>query len=401
MSSISDKAPRGGNSLGWRLALAVGVLILPVAVLSFRSWTNHGTGAEPKLAEVLEALNAGNHHPANAAIEVWQERFGFDSHVHLVRGALLLRSGEPDAALKEFAAVYPAGAVEQPAYLWTGECLYRLGRYADAERMFAKLASVDPKNVDAHRWLGAIYYDLGANDRAIGELKKVAELDLADYRSHRLIGLMCLDFGIADQAVDAYRQALKRSPPPEMRAEIIRELGRSLIQLHQYQEALDALRETPPDALSAALQAECFWSLGRRSEADERLQFARSLDPDHRWLLLLEARIALSEGKPQAVVESMQRALQADPHDAECRYQLALAYRDLGQPKDHERELAQWQRSRDLMARLTELNLKAIQQPANIGVRKELADVCRALGKHDLAKMWRKAVAGYSETSSP
>jgi tetratricopeptide (TPR) repeat protein len=121
------------------------------------------------------------------------------------------------------------------------------------------------------------------------------------------------------------------------------------------------------------------------------LDRAVELSPDERSVLLLDGRMRLDAGDAGAAVVSLKRALARDPHDYECRYQLALAYRRSGRTGAYDVEISRMKRSQDLYKRLSELNLQAIRRPRDAEIRDQLADVCQKLGKHKLAKMWSNA----------
>jgi tetratricopeptide (TPR) repeat protein len=321
-----------------------------------------------------------------------------------LEGAGQLRTGRPRKALETLAAVPPEGRLREPLYLLTGEALYRTGRLAEAEQVFLRLDKLRPDDPQAVRWLAAIYYDLGAMHDAIARLEQLSRLTPDDFAPHRLLAVIHADFERYPEAIRDYREALRRNPPSGVREEMFKGLARSMIRERQYAEALDLLKDAAPDAEALALRAECRWTLGERDEARRTLDRALAGDPDLRAALLLQARIASDEGKPAAAVPPLTRILEKDPHDMEARYQLALADRALGRDEDFRREMARREESLKLRERLTELNLRAMDEPRNAALRDEIADVCDRLGKGDLAVMWRKAAADcrrYGELTGP
>ena len=308
----------------------------------------------------------------------------------------MLHKGNAGDALLELAPLSPTGELAGFVLLWRGECLYRVGRFAEALIAFRQLATLEPENVDAHRWLGAVYFDLGADEAAISELTRVTELDPTDYRPHQVLAILQAESSYIHHpgAIKHYRRALALKPPAEARETLLRGLAKSLIAMRDHRAALDVLGRAEVDAESSALAAECWWVLGDHRRADERLKLARSLDPHQRHLLDVEMQMAQADRKPELVISAATAALERDPHDLEFRNRLAMAYRDLGQLAECERELARAQESTKLRDRLVELNRLAMSDPENAKLRHQLADVCEALGKKDLARMWRRAAAG-------
>ncbi|HUG89453.1 MAG TPA: tetratricopeptide repeat protein [Planctomycetaceae bacterium] len=348
----------------------------------------------------LAALERGDLDAVAEAAQTLEGDPRYSSHVRLLDGGILFRMGKLPDALAHFAALPAEGELREPVLLLTGESLYHLKRLTEAESWLRQLAHEQPDHAHARRLLAALYYDLGATDAAKIELTELIRLAPDDYSPHRLLGLMYFDFGHNASAIEHYRQALKRSPPRRVQQEIIHELARALISERQYAEALEHLRDAQDDATVLALRAECYWSLGRSDEARECLRQAGELGAGNRYFALLQARVALDEGRPRDALAPLERALAADPHDAECRYQFALAWRQLGDRQRADAEMVLWEQADALHKRLTELNLKAIAEPRNAEVRDQLAEACLALGKDKLAAVWRESARACREAQA-
>ena len=361
------------------IALAIALLILPRASL------------DEQFAEALKELDIGDLDRVAEIEAVLDADASFRGHAAFLRGAVFLRRKNFATAIDEFALVIPEGTLRQPTLELTGECLYRTGRLVEAESMMRQLATENPGNANAHRWLGAIYYDLGANDLAINELETVARLDPLDYKPHRLIGLMNLDFEMHQPAIDHYQKALARKPPRDVRRTIVLELSKSLVANRDFEAALRTLDELKDDTSALPLLSECNWSLGRREQADQLLDKALRLNPKDRSVLFLKARMLIGDGSWEAAIEPLTKISRQNPHDAECQYQLSVAYQRLGRTEEYESAFSQWNESKSLWNRLTELNIQAIQRPGDASVRDGLATICEKLGKHELSAMWRQA----------
>ena len=375
------------------------VLLLAVAAFAF-VWSLRSPDPQAQFHSALAALERGELNEVARAAHRIEKQPEFEPHARLLRGAVLLRSGDPESALWQFSQVAPEGDLREPAMLLTVECLYRLGRFGEAEGVARKLADEQPDNADARRWLGAIYYDLGANTLAVEELQTVAELDPQDYASHRLLGIMHLDFEEYREAGERFRKALKRSPPPRIRQEVTQNLAKALIAEREYEEALEVLETAEPTPQVLGLRAECHWSLNRKDVAQKLLAQAQQQAPDEPSILLLQGRIHLAHGNPRAAIVSLRRSLELDPHDAKARYQLAQAYRQSGDTEEFEEQMARWKESQRLLERLTALSTEAIERPSDGRIRHELAEVCQALGRDELAESWRRAAGAYQPLDS-
>lgn len=391
--SLPQRMSRGSRPLrSHPLFVLVAVLLLAAAYFLVPRLLDRGD-PERSFQSALEGLERGDPAAYRAAVPVLERQRGYEDHLSLLDGLLLLRSGRPEEALLRLKSVRRDGPLRREALRYSGEALYRLQRLAEAEAVLRTVTTRWPDDVDAHRWLAATYYDLGAYHFAIPELEQVIALDPADYRPHRLIGLMYRDFDKFGEAVPYYRRALELSPPPDVEQEIRRELAECLMGTLEYEEALEVLRETEPDALSEALAARCELTLGRRDAAEEHLARAQALDSADLAVLLLEAELELSDGEADKAVAILQEAARLYPFDPECRYRLAMALQAAKRNSESEAELARWNTLMDLSRRLTDLNEAALGDVQNAEIRRELASVCEQLGKPELAKMWRDSAA--------
>lgn len=371
-----------------RLALAFLMLVVIAAGVVF--WRDREP-PEEAYRRGLAALNRGDLAEVNRAIASLRDEPGLERHRHLLQAGVRLKTGDPRGALEELTFVPAAGELREPSYLLKGEALYKLGRLTESEQTFLRLDKLHPDHPQVCRWLAAIYYDLGAMHHAIERLEQLARLEPDDFSPHRLLAVIHSDFERYPQAIEEYREAIRRSPPESDRRTMTRDLARALIRERRYDEALASLKDAAPDAEVFAMRAESQWNLGDRDAAQRSWREAEKVGPDDRSVLLVGARMRLDTEKPGEAVPSLQRILQKDPHDTEARYQLAMAYRQLGRPEDAARELEQKEASQKLRDRLTQLNLQAMDEPRNAELRDELAQVCDQLGKPDLAAMWRNA----------
>jgi len=378
------------------------LIVLPTAMCAVLIvvWWQRSTPDSRYRAAVI-AMEAGDYSHVAEAIKELRSHPGSKSRVHYLTAAYLLHSGDPEAAMKTLSSFEPDDETRIPALLLGCESCYRLGRLMEAEAAARKLIQEQSDNAEAHRWLAAVYYDLGANEAALTQLARLSKLSPDDFKPHRLMALMHHDFRQHAEAIEHYRKALALSPPLQIREEIHSELATSLVAQRKYAQAVKVLDNANNSALNYALRSECRWSLGETQQAWSLLEEAKKIDPDERAALLLEARMGMSEGNPDLAVIALERRLQRDPHDAECRYQLANAFRQLGQMQEFEREMTKWRTANGLLDRLTELSKEAIRKPNDREIRTQIAEVCDQLGKHELAESWRRAAGAYRQPAGP
>jgi tetratricopeptide (TPR) repeat protein len=153
------------------------------------------------------------------------------------------------------------------------------------------------------------------------------------------MGVIYKDMGAEEPAVQQYQAALERRLVPEVRGEVVRELADVFLKRTQFAEALACLDQAAGETAEAQaevaeLRASALYGLNRASEAVVVLEpWLQAESPSPR-ALRLRARIYADAGDFKTAVPLLAKALQMDPHEPECRYQLAVAYEFLGQRKE-------------------------------------------------------------------
>lgn len=360
------------------------VLLLP---------TTQPADPQQRLSAAWEALDAGQFAAVRETLDLFRQDPAQRPAADLLAAALLVRGGQPHLALPALQRLDQDGPQRPRVLQLIGEALYGLRRFAEAEVFFGTLASEHPDDAEAHRWLAATYYDLGSWNSAISALTEVIRIAPDDSRPHRLLGLMHADFELTDQAVTHYRAALERDPPPEIRATIAVELAAALVSQHQYAEARRLLTDVPESPQSASLRAVCEWNLGDPQQARFWVDRAEELGATDAETIVLKSELLEAEGRHDDALRILAAAVETFPHDAALRYRYAIVLQRAGRDDASEQQFRVWETKRDLATRLTELNLRVIDDADDPELREELAEVCEQLGKQDLAAMWRAAAA--------
>lgn len=375
-----------------RRRVAAGVVLAACVGVGFLGYQKFRSPPPAQMfASAIEALRIGDSAPAQSAVEVLKRAPGFQAHADVLEASLLIERGRPDEALTKLSDVDPSGPLRRESLLCAGRALYGARQFLQAASVLQLVLKDEPDDPEALRWLAAVYYDIGAYDDATRILERLVVLEPKDYRPHRLLGLMDRDFEEFAKSITAYEAALALSPPAKIRSDILVEMARSQIALRRYDDALARLKEAFSSAETHALAAQCEIGAGRIPEARQELARAREIDPDQRLAMLLEAEVLSLEKKDDEAIALLRKAVTVHPYDAECRYRLALLLQKVGRTDESQQEMTRWQELRDLLTKLTELNTEAIRQPANAEIRAQLAQVCTALGKRDLATMWQAA----------
>ena len=342
----------------------------------------------------LEAAARGDLDAVRSAAEALRGVAGYESHVHLLEGLVLLRSQRLHEAVEEFGHARDHPDTLALAYALSGEALYRGGHLADAQRILAAALDFDPSLIDARRWLAAAYYDVGAMNHAIGHLDLVAAAAPDDPRPHRLIGLIYRDFEQYRKATDAYRESLRRDPHQADRDQILVELAECLVKQQRYDEALETLPHCPPSADVLVLLAECLHGRNDPQGAMDSLAEALAITPDHLAALQLAAMIELESGDAEAAARRLRQAIEYHPKAWRLRYQLLRAYHQLGEAELAQREGEVMRELRELRDRFTALHDRAMENPTDAEIRYQLGVAAAELGWTELAHGWyRTALA--------
>jgi tetratricopeptide (TPR) repeat protein len=375
-------------------------LVFPALVLLAATgvwdWWQHTTAPEYRLRRGQEALRKGDAESAKR-MAARLEASGHRDHARMLRGEAALRRGDLTRAIDEFNRIRDRGELLVEVSAVYGQWfLLQLKMPAEAERFLRFVASKKPDHIDARRGLATIYYDQRAWAAAVGHLVAWGELDPADGRPYRFIGLIYREMDQPKPAIPAYREALRRTLQPHVAEEVRQELAECLTAQSDYAEALEVLGgagSTADDPRAVAVRAECLWGLRRGREASDLLDAALTRNPGEPDLLRLRARVHLADQKPQPAADLLERVLRDHPHDHTSRYQLSQAYEALGRSADAAEQRKLVEKTQAQLKRLTDLVHEAGDKPWDASLRLRAAQLCRELGRPDLAASWMRAAA--------
>lgn len=367
------------------------LFVFLVGALAFGGWRYRVTRPDYRFARGEEALRTGDY-PRVAELADRLDDSGQTDRAALLRGETLFATGAPARALAQFKRVTAEGPFRARAAARAGRCLIQLGELAEAERVLRFVTDTEPDHTDALRGLAVIAYDLGRLAEAGELLTRVAELDPTDARPHRLIGLIHRDLSNDEKAVAAYREALRRAPPPDVAGAVRAELGEVLVRRAEYAAALEALEGAAdaPEALAA--RAEALRAIGRGADAVPLLDARLAREPAA-VLFRLRGQLHDDAKQPADAARCYERAVALDRGDHRAQYLLSQAYAALGRTGDAARAAARLTEIQHDLDALSALSIEAMAKPWDASVRLKLADASDRLGKVQLAAMWRKAAA--------
>ena len=377
------------NRSGLRLAGIVTVSLAILGGLTLMLYRQRQPAAH--FAAGWQALQANDLQSLRTHAAALKDVVGFEPQAHLLKGALLLRTGLFAESVGEFTEAANDPAVRRDALTLGGEALYKLGRFGDAEMILEKAIALDPVNVEAQRWLAAAYYDTGAVFNAIEHLKKVAELAPRDGRPHRLMGLIRKDGEQFKLAIADYRESLSRDPHPADEEQIRVELAESLLRDLQHAAARDAVATCNDSPPVLTIRAQCQLKDGQPEAARALLEQALKADSDFLPALLLGGTLWLDAGQADRAAQILKHAAARHPHDFTVRQKLAQAYHRLGKKELAEQEVARAEAEKKLRREFTDLHEQAATNPRDAALRFRLGQTASALDEPELARMWFRA----------
>lgn len=378
-----------------RLLLAI-VFVSVAGLFCWRLRDTSPASSEDVFRAALKDLEDGRGELIESALRQLDTDPQYRHHVALLDGILFLRTGHLEESIQKLESIPEHSPLTASRLRYLGEARYRRGDLEQAESILLHVLSRNPQSTEAHRWLAALYYDLGAYDRARVHLDALLAVAPDDLSAHRLAGLMYSDFSEYGQAIPHYERVLELSPPADVRRDVTLELAKAHLEQNQYREVFELLSESefPLSFHAQALRATAAFNLGFIEEARKLvglpIEDQELVDPTG---LLLIAELHNTNGDTAEALHALDRAVELFPYDAESRYRRGLQLQKLGREAEAQAELARWEELKDQSTRLTELNLQALSNPWDAEVRDQLAEVCRELGKDDLADMWTQAAA--------
>ena len=214
------------------------------------------------------------------------------------------------------------------------EVLYHTGRLFSnyAYLLTMRLAEVAPASVWMHQAAGEADESLGTYDAALDEYEKVLVLAPDRPGIHYRLG----------------RVHLARARPPHSAPDA---------EANAAGEFEQELRVDPTNADAAYELGEIRRKAGDMDEARELFQQAVGHYPEFEEGLVGLGRVLVAQGKPEAALPPLVKAVSLDPQDDVAWFQLYEAHRALGHREEQEKAQAEFQRLRGKKREQERLNL--------------------------------------------
>lgn len=209
---------------------------------------------------------------------------------------------------------------------------FQQGRFDEAARLCKALLVRDTKHAGAWNLLGAMALKQGQPADALAPLQKAVALAPDDVSFHNNLGIAYRGAGRPAEAEQSYRRALALVPTY---ADGWFNLGNVLRDLGRHEEAADAFRRAtdlkPGYAAAWNNLGNTLRALDRPQEAVDTYRRALQLhdDPQTRSNLAYALKEA---GDSDSSLDSLRKAVAAEPGNAALHYNLANALRDANEP---------------------------------------------------------------------
>ena len=322
----------------------------------------------------LEARDVGK------AIETGQRLCRLSSVEHLVElGVLFGQSGLVEEALEPLQKAVSLDPNRFEARFNLAYALVNLQRHQESEEHLLEAMRLKPQSFEVHSLLGVVRSHLKKNLPAIESFRKAVELQPNDSRIPSLLALQYLEGSYYEEAIQSLSKAIKRNPAdPTLRFLLIQAHHKNQDSVKALEQAKLAAKQFPELARAHYELGFQLASFGRFEESKPEFERALRLDPaypeahyslgdlllkqGHNGLALehfqkalagnpalIEAHVGLGKAllalqRHADVVREMEKAIALEPSEPQLRYNLAQAYRGLGQTEKTQLELKTFNR---------------------------------------------------------
>jgi tetratricopeptide (TPR) repeat protein len=276
------------------------------------------------------------------------------SKLRALLGMCQRRAGQLQEARKNLEEAFPQ-LKETKVRVQTGmeliELYFGSGDLDQAAGVAIALKQLDPTNPEALYAAQRIHSSLA--DESMLAMATVAP---ASAWMHQLMAHEMARQGNLEGAIAHYREALKlNSHLPGLHfelAEILMALADESGAAEAEREYHAAIADNPFDLTSECRLGEI--AAKRGDSGDARAHYARALaiQPDSADANLGMARTLVTLGQPEKARPYLEKAVQLDPSNSAAHFRLAALYRSEGRVEDAQRELAEFQKYKDMKEKL-------------------------------------------------
>ena len=267
------------------------------------------------------------------------------------------RTGDIDAARHDLEKAFP-NLTEEKIRIETGMELMEIysgaGDLEKSAAIVSILRKLKPEDDALLYTAYRVYSDLA--DESLLSLSVVAPNSA---RMHQAMAHELAKRGDTQEAIENYRAALKiDSQIPGLHfelAEMLSTLSTPEARREAEGEYKAALEANPRDERSECRLGDIAYRANDLNNASDHYTRALQLQPDDPEASLGLAKVLMSLGQAEKAETLLQRALQLDPTSAMAHFRLSTIYRQTGHPEEAKRELAEYQKYKEMKEKLRDV----------------------------------------------
>jgi len=277
------------------------------------------------------------------AIAAYHKALAIEPHAtpaELNLGLAYFKMGNFTGAIPLFHQVMKAQPDNQQVRLLLGMSLYGVGQFREAAAYLQAAAERDPANMQLRQALAQSYLSGGEYDKAKAEFEQMLKRDPNSPAVHMLLGEAYDGLNQPKEAIAEYRAATSQGYLPNAHFG----LGYLLWKDRRYDEAAAEFRKElasdPSHAQAMAYLGDVVLKQGDAKTAEEILRQSVAHQMDIRIAHLDLGVIYSDQKRYQAATAQLKQAIALDPERADAHYRLARVYRETGDMKLAEAQLA-------------------------------------------------------------
>src|SRR5580765_4625334 len=285
-------------------------------VAGVTDWSNvglHGSDTNVRTGETLAKETAAIKSDAPTGKSANSD----EADAHRLSGDAKEKSGDPVAAVNEYAKAVQLDPSEANYFAWGAELLLHRGGAATIE-VFTKGAKAHPQSARMFAGLGAAYYFDGEFPKAAETFCVASDLQPRDPSPYLFLGRMEKS---SSETFPCAEQRLRRFA-----------------------------NDQPQNASAHYYYGVVLWKKARKSQAardfqdaEKSLKNAAVLEPGNGEVYVQLGMLYNARGEKTAALDSFQRAVAVNPKLADGHYQLSIAYRQSGSLDKAESEMKAYQ----------------------------------------------------------
>lgn len=279
------------------------------------------------------------------------------SKIQALLGMAEKRTGDIHAATGDLEKAFPK-VKEQKIRVDTGmeliDIYSKTGEMDKAAATVSVLRELDPTNVEILYTAYRLYSDLADESRL--SLIVVAPNSA---RTHQMMAHELARQGNSAEAIANYREALRLEPNlPGLHFELAEMLNTSSAPDAPQQAELEykaALAVNPFDERSECRLGDLAAAKGDTAASREHYERALKLQPNDPEANIGLAKALMAMNQPERALPLLENAVKLDPTSAVAHFRLSTIYRQMGRAEDAKREIAEYQKYKDMKEKLREV----------------------------------------------